>query len=64
MLLRRRKVQFETELPDRTDRNLFVPLTKAMREEYNEHERSVGELAARAKRRPLTKKEQDLLIGS
>jgi SNF2 family DNA or RNA helicase len=62
VLLRRRKIQVETELPDRTDRNLFVPLTKAMRSEYAEYEQSVGELAAKAKRRPLTAKEQDLLM--
>ncbi|MDA0349823.1 MAG: DEAD/DEAH box helicase [Verrucomicrobia bacterium] len=62
VLLRRRKIQVETELPDRTDINHFVPLTKAMREEYAEYEKSVGELAAKAKRRPLTPKEQDLLM--
>lgn len=62
VLLRRRKIQVETELPDRTDRTLFVPLTKAMRSEYVEYERSVSELAAKAKRRPLTPKEQDLLM--
>ncbi|NBB79701.1 MAG: helicase Snf2 [Verrucomicrobia bacterium] len=62
VLLRRRKVQVETELPDRNDRTLLVPLTKAMRSEYAEYEQSVGELAAKAKRRPLTPKEQDLLM--
>jgi len=62
VLLRRRKIQVETELPDRTDRNLFVPLTKRMRAEYAEYEQSVGDLAAKAKRRPLTPKEQDLLM--
>lgn len=62
VLLRRRKAQVETELPDRTDRNLFVPLTKTMREEYAGYEKTVGELTAKAKRRPLTPKEQDLLM--
>lgn len=62
ILLRRRKVQVETELPDRNDRTLLVPLTRAMRSEYSEYERSVSELAAKAKRRPLTPKEQDLLM--
>lgn len=62
VLLRRRKVQVETELPDRTDKNLFVPLTKAMASEYNEYKRCVGDLAKKAERRPLTKKEQELLM--
>ena len=62
VLLRRRKAEVETELPDRTDKTLFVTLTKAMREEYADYERQVGELAAKAKRRPLTAKEQDRLM--
>ena len=62
VLLRRRKIEVETELPDRTDRNLFVPLTPAMREEYGETERQVAELVQIAQRRPLTPKEQDLLM--
>ena len=40
----------------------MFPLTKTMRDEYEGYERNVGELAAKAKRRPLTKKEQDLLM--
>ena len=62
VLLRRRKVQVETELPDRNDQNLFVPLTKAMQSEYAEYKRNVGDLAKKAERRPLTKKEQELLM--
>ena len=62
VLLRRRKVQVETELPDRTDQNLFVPLTKAMLNEYQEYKRHVGDLAKKAEVRPLTKKEQELLM--
>ena len=62
VLLRRRKAEVETELPERTDRTLFVSLTKGMREEYAEYERQVGDLANKAKRRPLTAKEQDLLM--
>lgn len=62
ILLRRRKADVETELPDRTDRNLFVPLTQAMRDEYNAYERQVAELVQKAKRRPLTPKEQDLIM--
>ena len=61
-LLRRRKADVETELPDRTDRNLFVSLTPAMRSEYAAYEKQVAELVQIAKRRPLTPKEQDLLM--
>lgn len=62
LLLRRRKADVETELPDRTDRNLFVPLTPTMRDEYSGHERQVAELVNIAKRRPLTPKQQDMLM--
>ena len=62
VLLRRRKAQVETELPDRTDQNLFVPLTKAMQSEYDEYKRNVADLVKKAERRPLTAKEQDILI--
>ncbi len=62
LLLRRRKADVETELPDRTDRNLFVPLTPTMRDEYSAHERQVAELVNIAKRRPLTPKQQEMLM--
>jgi SNF2 family DNA or RNA helicase len=62
VLLRRRKREVETELPDRSDRNHFVQLTPAMRGEYDEYKKSVSELLQIAQRRPLTKKQQDLLM--
>lgn len=62
LLLRRRKADVETELPDRTDRNLFVPLTPVMRSEYASYEKQVAELVQIAKRRPLTPKQQELLM--
>lgn len=62
ILLRRRKAEVETELPDRTDRNLFVPLTPDMQGEYDGYEKSVAELVQKAQRRPLTPEEQDLLM--
>jgi hypothetical protein len=62
VLLRRRKADVETELPDRSDRNLFVALTPAMRGEYADVQKQVAELMARSKRRALTPKEQDLLM--
>ena len=62
ILLRRRKAEVETELPDRTDKNHFVALTPAMRDEYNGLQKQVAELIAKSQRRPLTPKEQDLLM--
>ena len=62
ILLRRRKAEVETELPSRTDRNLFVPLTPDMQGEYAGYEKSVGDLVRKAQRRPLTPNEQDLLM--
>src|SRR3984893_1844653 len=62
ILIRRRKADVETELADRTDRNHFVALTPAMRDEYAAVEKQVGELVAKSKRRPLTPNEQDLLM--
>ena len=62
VLLRRRKHDVETELPDRTDRNHFVQLTTAMRAEYDEYKNQVSKLVQISLRRPLTKKESDLMM--
>jgi len=62
ILLRRRKAEVETELPDRTDKNHFVALTPAMRDEYNGVQKQVAELIKKSQIRPLTPKEQDLLM--
>jgi superfamily II DNA or RNA helicase len=62
ILIRRRKADVETELPDRADRNHFVALTPAMRDEYSAIHKNVAELVAISMRRPLTPKEQDLLM--
>ncbi|MGO8925947.1 MAG: DEAD/DEAH box helicase, partial [Limisphaerales bacterium] len=61
-MLRRRKADVETELPERSDRNFFVPLSAEQQGEYDEHEGVVARLAAIAKRRPLTQQEQDKLL--
>jgi hypothetical protein len=61
-MLRRRKADVETELPDRTDRNHFVSLSPGQRDAYSAHEKEVAALVAAAKRRPLTQKEQDKLM--
>ncbi len=61
-MLRRRKAQVETELPERTDRNFFVPLSSEQQLEYEYHEAVVARLANIAKRRPLTQPEQEKLL--
>ena len=61
-LLRRRKVDVETELPARTDRNHLVPLGPRQRDTYAEHEQRVSRLVHTARRRPLTQQEQDKLL--
>jgi hypothetical protein len=62
LLIRRRKADVETELPGRTDRNLFVPLGPSQKVTYADHESQVAKLITVAKRRPLTKQEQDRLM--
>jgi len=61
-MLRRRKADVETELPDRTDRTHFVPLSKEQRSTYAEHEAHVARLGSIARRRPLTQQEQEKLM--
>ena len=61
-MLRRRKADVETELPERTDRNHFVQLSAEQQGEYDGHEGVVARLASIAKRRPLSQQEQDKLL--
>lgn len=60
-MLRRRKAEVETELPERTDRNHFVSLGELQRQNYAVHEQNVMRLVNIALRRPLTKQEQERL---
>jgi hypothetical protein len=62
LLLRRRKSDVETELPDRTDRNLFVPLSEKQQDEYDFHKDYVARLLAISVKRPLSIKEQEKLL--
>ncbi|MCX6878735.1 MAG: DEAD/DEAH box helicase [Verrucomicrobia bacterium] len=62
ILLRRRKAHVETEIPDRTDRHLFVKLTPAMQVDYDSYKQEVSRLLQIALRRPLTKQQQDHLM--
>jgi len=61
LMVRRRKADVETELPDRTDRTLFVPMSPIQMEFYAQHERQVSMLLNIAKRRPLRKEQLDQL---
>ena len=62
LMLRRRKAQVETELPERTDRQYLVPLGEPQKEPYAYHENQVFKLASIAQRRPLTQQERDKLM--
>jgi hypothetical protein len=61
-MLRRRKDDVETELPERSDRNHFVAMSGGQKSSYAEHEQQVSRLVQIAKRRPLTKQQQDKLM--
>lgn len=61
-MLRRRKSDVETELPDRTDRQHFVKLTPKQQVAYDERNEIVSRLAALAARRPLTQQESERLM--
>jgi superfamily II DNA or RNA helicase len=61
-MLRRRKADVETELPDRTDRTFFVPMSEEQWNRYRDHEAQVARILSIAKRRPLTQQEQEKLM--
>jgi hypothetical protein len=61
-MVRRRKVDVETELPERTVRTFFVPLSQEQKDRYVEHYAQVARLANIAKRRPLTQEESEKLL--
>jgi len=60
-MLRRRKADVETELPERTDRNHFVKLSEPQKQNYATHEQQVMRLVNTALRRPLSRQEQEKL---
>ena len=61
VMLRRRKEDVEGELPGRTVKTFFVPMTDAQTRAYEDYDHYVKRLAAIAARRPLTKEEFDRL---
>ncbi len=60
-LLRRRKADVEKELPDRTDRTVFVTMAPEQRSRYAAHEERVARLVAQARTRALSKPESEHL---
>ena len=60
-LLRRRKADVETELPDRTDQKHFVALSPSQAASYADHEAQVARLMAIARKRPLTPQQSEKL---
>jgi hypothetical protein len=66
VMLRRRKRDVEDDLPERTDKNFFVPMTKEQLARYKDFEYQVTILLNIMKQRPLRKEELDrlqLLLG-
>ncbi len=62
IILRRRKTDVETELPARTDRNYFVPMSRVQEELHEDFRATAARLIAASKRRPLRQKEQEILM--
>ena len=56
-LLRRRKADVEKELPDRTDRTVFVGMSHEQRTRYAVHEERVARLVAQSRTRALSQPE-------
>ena len=61
VMLRRRKEDVERDLPGRTTKTFFVPMTDDQTREYNAYDLFVKRLAALAAKRPLTKEEFERL---
>lgn len=64
ILLRRRKHDVETELPDRTDENRFIQITEGQKSDMAAHEDTVRILTHIAKKRPLRLEEHQRLMGA
>ena len=63
VMLRRRKLDVERQLPGRTTKTFFVPMTDLQLDVYGDYEHRVRRLAALAERRPLTPEEFKMLQG-
>jgi hypothetical protein len=62
LLLRRRKSDVETELPNRLERTFLVPLSESQRIAYQAHENVALKLVAANRRRPLPPLQRDRLM--
>jgi hypothetical protein len=62
VMLRRRKCDVESELPGRTVKNYFVPMTEEQRLRYEDYHVPAARLIAQAQRRPLTQAEFERLM--
>jgi len=63
-VLRRVREEVLLDLPERIDSNFFVEMTDPQWSAYYEYEQRVARLIARARRRPLTPDEHNILLGS
>ena len=61
LMLRRRKSEVEKDLPGRTVKTFFVPMSDEQKLRYEDYGQQAAMIAARARTRPLTKKEFDRL---
>ena len=62
LLLRRRKSDVQTELPNRIERTFLVPLAEGQRLAYAAHEAVVARLMAAHRRRPLAEPQRERLL--
>ena len=61
VMLRRRKEDVDSELPARSVKTYFVPMTADQQSFYEDYERLVARLAALSSKRPLTREEFERL---
>jgi len=62
-MLRRVREEVLLDLPERVDSNFFVEMTEPQWNAYDEYGHRVAQLMARARRRPLTPEEHQILLG-
>ena len=61
VMLRRRKAEVERELPGRTVKTYFVPMSEEQKARYEDYRTPAAQLIAQAQRRPLRQQEFDRL---
>ncbi|RME80557.1 MAG: DEAD/DEAH box helicase [Caldilineae bacterium] len=63
-VLRRTREEVLSDLPARTDNNFFVEMTREQWVAYEEFRATVARLLAMMRRRPLTPKERQIMLGA